>query len=419
GRRPRSPRVHRRPRGRGRAGRVGRGRLGRPARAGRRAGRLRGVPPRQGVRRRPHPPRDRRAGQAGAGRLGARPRHQPGPARRGVRPGAGAALARRVAARPRRRRAPHRAGRPHPRRRARGRRGAGRGGQGRRRRPGRRPRHRRGLRRRHHDRLPAPGRRGRRPVHPRPGAGPRVAPGHGVRRGRARLRPLRPLRRPVDLLAPGAARRGRRGAGRVRLGVPAVRRRGQRRCRHAGHGEAAREDPPARPHRALRRRPARGLAARRPGARGAVGAAAHGRGRVGRGRPELGAGRGRGRLRQPAQRRGHRLRPGDRPARGRPAGRRARPRPRLAGHPAHALRPGVLHRAPPRRSARRAPPAAAGGTGRHALARVDDRRAAGDGQHGHRRRPRPHRPRLARGRPGEPAAGRAAAVPGRRPAQRL
>ena len=37
----------------------------------------------------------------------------------------------------------------------------------------------------------------------------------------------------------------------------------------------------------------------------------------------------------------------------------------------------------------------AAGPGRHALARADDRGAAGDGQPGHRRRPRPRRPRLA------------------------
>ena len=86
------------------------------------------------------------------------------------------------------------------------------------------------------------------------GAGPRVAPRHGLRGRRPRLHPLRPQRRRVDLLPPGAARRGRRGARRVRVGVPAVRRRGQHRRRHPRHRRPPGPDPAAQPHAALRRR---------------------------------------------------------------------------------------------------------------------------------------------------------------------
>src|SRR3712207_7527449 len=51
-----------------------------------------------------------------------------------------------------------------------------------------------------------------------PGAGPRVAPRHRVRRRRPRLRALRAGGRRVDLLAPGAARRRGGAALRLRVG---------------------------------------------------------------------------------------------------------------------------------------------------------------------------------------------------------
>ena len=170
-------------------------------------------------------------------------------------------------------------------------------------------------------RLPAAGRRRRRAVAAGPGAGPRVAPGHRLRGGRPRIHPVRPQRRRVDLLAPRAARRARAScssgygwvfplgadAGEVNIGVGTL----ATARRPAGvQLQGAAGD--------LHRRPPRGVAARGPGARAGVGAAADGRGGVGRRRAQLGADRRRRRLRQPAQRRGHRLRPGDRAARRRP-----------------------------------------------------------------------------------------------------
>ena len=114
------------------------------------------------------------------------------------------------------------AGRADPRGRAEGRGRGVRRGAGRGRRTGRRARHRRRVRRRPHRAVPQADRRRRRAVDARPGAGPRVAPRHGLRGGRPRLHQVRPQRRRVDLLAPRAARRGRRGARRVRVGVPAL-----------------------------------------------------------------------------------------------------------------------------------------------------------------------------------------------------
>ena len=66
----------------------------------------------------------------------------------------------------------------------------------------------------------------------------------------------------------------------------------------------------------------RGMGLRRRAPRRAVGVAADGRRRVRSGRAELDADRRRRGLREPAQRRGHRLRAGDRPAGGRAAGHR-------------------------------------------------------------------------------------------------
>ena len=76
----------------------------------------------------------------------------------------------------------------------------------------------------------------------------------------------------------------------------------------------------------LRRPAARGVPALRRAARADLRAAADGRRGLPRRRRQLGADRRRRRLRQPAQRRGHRLRPGDRPVRGRGDGRRRAPR---------------------------------------------------------------------------------------------
>ena len=72
---------------------------------------------------------------------------------------------------------------------------------------------------------------------------------------------------------------------------------------------------------------------------------------------------------------------------------------RLAGAAARALRRGVLDRPPPRGPGDRAPRAAGAGPGGHALGLADDPRPALDGQPGHRRGPRPRRPRVALGRP--------------------
>ncbi len=80
-------------------------------------------------------------------------------------------------------------------------------------------------------RVRAAGRRRRRPLAARQAAGPGVAPRHGLRRGRPVLRRLRVVRRPVDQLAPGAARGAGRDPQRLRLGLPARQRLGQPRRR--------------------------------------------------------------------------------------------------------------------------------------------------------------------------------------------
>ena len=149
----------------------------------------------------------------------------------------------------------------------------------------------------------------------------------------------------------------------------------------------------------LHRRPPRRVADRRAGARAGVGAAADGRRRLRRGRAQLGADRRRRRLRQPAQRRGHRLRPGDRPH-----GRRrcsasadwtqAWPA-TLRRHYGEAF--SIARRLAGLLTLPRFLPAA--GPVGHALARADDGGPAGDGQPGDRRRPRRRRPRLAHRRP--------------------
>ena len=169
----------------------------------------------------------------GPRRLGARARAQPRAARGRVRPGVAAALARRRVPRPRQRRAADRARRADPARSALE--------------AGATPLD--GARavdvERDGDRVtavvfesadderfrggvPAAGRRRRRAVAAGPRAGPRVAPRDRLRRGRARLRALRPQRRRVDLLAPGAARGARASccpatAGCSRSGPPRAR----------------------------------------------------------------------------------------------------------------------------------------------------------------------------------------------------
>ena len=147
-------------------------------------------------------------------------------------------------------------------------------------------------------------------------ARPGVAPRDRVRRRGTQLRRLDDVRRPVDQQPPRAARRAGAGAVGVRLDLPARQRRGERRRRHPGHGQAARRDRDQAADGALRRAAAGGLRARRRAADAHLGAAADGRGGLGRGRRQLGADRRRRRVREPAQRRGHRLRPGVRPAPG-------------------------------------------------------------------------------------------------------
>ena len=86
-----------------------------------------------------------------------------------------------------------------------------------------------------------PSRRGRRrALAARQAAGPGVAPRDRVRRRRAQLRRLHDVRRPVDQLPPRAARRAGPGAVGLRLDLPARQRRGERRCRHPGHGASGR-----------------------------------------------------------------------------------------------------------------------------------------------------------------------------------
>ena len=135
-----------------------------------------------------------------------------------------------------------------------------------RRRAGRRAGHRRRVRERRrravHRGLPPAGGGRRRAVAAGPGAGPGVAPRHGLRGGGAGLRDLRAQRRRVDLLPPGAARHGGRAAVGLRLGLPAGGRRGRGEHRR-GH---ARDRPPSRGRAAqvpagdLHRRPPRRVA---------------------------------------------------------------------------------------------------------------------------------------------------------------
>ena len=232
--------------------------------------------------------------------------------------------------------------------------------------------------------LPAAGRRRRRAVPARAGCsgGSGTATPPTASRSAATSGPA--ARRRVDLLAPGAARHRRRAAVRLRLGVPARRRRGEHRRRHAGHRSRSRRRAAAALLDALHRRSAARTGGSTGDVRGArVGAAAHGWRRVRRGRPQLGAVGDAAGLRQPAQRRGHRLRPGDRPALAELFGESqlvpAWPAP-CAGTTARRSRspagwPGCSRAAAPAR--RR--------TGRHALARADDGGAAGDGQPRHPR----------------------------------
>ena len=174
-------------------------------------------------------------------------------------------------------------------------------------------------------RLRPAGRGRRRAVAARQAAGPRVASRDRLRRRRAQLRRLHDVRRPMDQLPPRAARRAGAGALGVRLDLPPRQRRGERRCRHPGHAQTAGRrrdqaaDGPLRPATACR------LRSRRGAADAHLGAAADGRRRVGCRRRQLGVDRRRGGLRQPAQRRGHRLRPRVRPPRRRDDGRARRP----------------------------------------------------------------------------------------------
>ena len=107
-------------------------------------------------------------------------------------------------------------------------------------RPGRRRRLRPGRRARRGGLRPS-GRRRRRALAAGQEARPGVAPRHGVRRRRAVVRRLREARRPLDQQPPRAARRGRRDPLRLRLDLPAGRRPGEHRRRHARHREAARQ----------------------------------------------------------------------------------------------------------------------------------------------------------------------------------
>ena len=293
------PDPDRRPRRRRRTGRVGGRRLGRARRPRRAAARRGRLPPRQDLRRRVDPACGARAVASGARGLAAGAHRQPGPARPRLRPDAAAALARRHPALLGQRRAAHRARRPPAHHRDQGRRPGARRRAGRRRRargrPGacrRRGAARAGRTRRRgalRDRLPPPRGRRRGALAAGQGAGPRVAPRHRLRRRRALLRHLHRVRRPVDQLAPRAARRGRGDPVRLRLDLPPRRRRGEPGRGHAGHREAARQHRGQAADAVLRRRAARGLRALGRAARPDLGAAAHGRRGVGRGRPQLGA----------------------------------------------------------------------------------------------------------------------------------
>jgi hypothetical protein len=111
---------------------------------------------------------------------------------------------------------------------------------------------------------------------------------------------------------------------RLRLDLPARWRAGEPRRRDPGHRRSDRRRVATAPAGVLRRPAPGGVAARVGGAAADLRPAADGRsGERGR-RAQLGPDRRRGGLRQPAERRGHRLRAGDRTTRRRPAGRRRR-----------------------------------------------------------------------------------------------
>ncbi len=244
--------------------RFGGGGVGGARRDGRGARGRRGVPTRQDLRRRADPACHRRAAAAGPRGLAARPHGQPGPARPRLRSDPAAAVAGRNAAVLGQRRGSDRARRPPAHHRDQGRRG------GDRRRPGgrRTPRGGPGGGRRVplglgdlRDRVPAAGRGRRRALPAGQGARPGLAPGHCLRRRRALVHHLGDVRRPLDQLAPGAARRGRRDPVRVRLDLPAGQRRGEHRRRQPGHLEASRRGGDQAADAALRRRAPRGLPA--------------------------------------------------------------------------------------------------------------------------------------------------------------
>ena len=172
-----------------------------------------------------------------------------------------------------------------------------------------------------------------------------VASGDGVRRRDPRLHRLATQQRAMDHVAPGTALPRRRGAARLRLDLPARQRRGEHRRRRPGDGQAPRRRRAATVDVVLRRRfVAKSGASRRAPGR-TVGAAADGRGGVGRRRAELDAHRRRRGVREPAQRRGHRLRTRDRATGRRVAGRRGSDR-GVADRTAAPLRPRILRRPP-------------------------------------------------------------------------
>ena len=230
-----------------------------------------------------------------------------------------------------------------------------------------------------------------------------VAPRHGLRRRRPRVPRLR-ARRQLDLLPPRAARAGRRAAVGLRLDLPAGRRAGEPRRRDAGHRETAGERLAAAAAGVLRRAAPRGVAARDRDLRlptsallpmgGAVsGVAGPNWALIGDAaacvNPLNGEGIDYG------------LETGR--LRGRPAGRPGRPGSRLARAAPQPLRAGVLHRPSAGRADHGARAAGPAGPDRDALPVADDRRAAGDGQPGHRGGPRPGGPGLAARRPGQPS----------------
>ena len=252
------------------------------------------------------------------------------------------------------------------------------------------------------DRLPPAGRRRRRPLAAGQGARPRVAPRHRVRRGRPVLRHLRDVRRPVDQLPPRAPRRGRRGAVRLRLDLPARHGRGEPRRRHPRHRQA-----PGRP----RGHAADGVTTPSQRARASSGSA-RSCGRPPRALLPMGgavtdvAGANWALIGDAAAcvnpLNGEGI---DYGARDRPPGRRDDRRATPTWPPAW---PALLHRPLRRVVLDRPSPGRAGhrparcsptlGPGRDALRLADDAGPALDGQPGHRRGPRPRRPGVALGR---------------------